>query len=269
MKQKWLIRLEMIAFAFVISGCASAPKDKPVAKEKPIHQRGWMGGSYERAKASRSVSDIVFGDDDTIYAFPSVLAPAQKAGILITALATNTPAYQAGLRAGDLILELGHQPVIDLPGFWQVVTESRPGAELPVKAYRGGQKTDYTVTVGREKYHEEGTFAVGLPGFIESFHPIPTREAPYFSLVALGYEKNDDPRVEFGSVREQYRRGCNPKDKQEGHDGDWACWLAIFRVSKGKTIVAQEPFAEKTAYAEAGRPALDTAPADGAMKRIK
>jgi hypothetical protein len=252
MKQKWFIYMEIAACSVLISACASAPKDKTVAKEKPFHQRGWIGGSYERAKAERTVPDLFFGDGGAIYAFPSALTNTQKAGVLITALATNTPAYQAGLRAGDLILELRHQQVLDLPGFWQVLTEARPGVALPVKAYRIGQTSDYTVTVGREEFQYIGTFGIGLPGYIESFHPIPTREAPYVSLMALGYKKNDEPRVEFGSVRKQYEHACNPKAKQEGQDRDWWCWLAIFWVSEGKKIVAQEEFAEKRAYAEAG-----------------
>jgi hypothetical protein len=261
MKQKWLVCMEMAACAVLISGCASAPKGKTVAQEKPVHQRGWIGGSYERAKAGRSASDVLFGDDDTIYSFPSALTNTQKAGILITALATNTPAYQAGLRAGDLILELRHEQVLDLPVFWQVVTETRPGAALPVKAYRDGQTLDYTVTAGREKFRYVGTFGITFPGYIESFHPVPTREAPYVSLVALGYKRNDDPRVEFGSVREQYQHACNPKAKQEGQDRDWWCWLAIFWVSEEKKIVAQEEFAEKRAYAEAGVPSYSPKPA--------
>jgi hypothetical protein len=251
MKLPWFICLEIMACASFFSGCASAPKEKPVAKEKPVFQRGWMGGSYKRAKPGHSVSDVLFGDDDTIYSFPPELAPARKAGILTTALDTNTPAYRAGLREGDLILELGHQQVTDLPGFWRIVTETRPGDSLPVKAYRAGQTINCTVTAGREKYQTEGTFMIGLPGFVEAFHPIPTRNAPTFSLVALGYEKNDDPPVEFGSVEQRYRRDCNSKDKQVGHDGDWSCWLAIVRVSKGKKILAQESFAEEKASATA------------------
>jgi membrane-associated protease RseP (regulator of RpoE activity) len=266
MKIQWLIRFEIFACALLLSGCASAPKEKPVAKEKPIHQRGWMGGSYKRAKAGHCLSDMLFGADDTIYCFPSALAPAQKAGILTTGVDTNTPAYRAGLREGDLILELGHQQVTDLPGFWRIVTETRPGASLAVKAYRAGETIDCTVTAGREKYQEEGTFTIALPGFLEPLHPIPTRNAPSFSLVALGYEKNDEPPAEFSSVEERYRRACHPKDKQEGHDEDWSCWLAIVRVSKGKKILTQEPFAEEKASAGVGVPPYPSELAQGVKK---
>jgi hypothetical protein len=263
MKSPWFIRLEMIACALLISGCASAPKEKQVAKEKPVLQRGWMGGSYKWAKASHSLSDYLFGADNTIFHFPPALAPAHSGGILTTALSTNTPAYRAGLREGDLILELGHQQVTDLPGFWRVVTQTRPGDSLAVKAYRAGQTNDYTVTVGREKFQEEGMFVVALPGFLEPFHPIPTRAAPRFSLVALGYAKNDGSPVEFGSVREQFKLSCHPKDKQEGHDGDWSCWLAIFQASKGKKILAQEPFGEDKGPAMAGLSSYPPAAAQG------
>jgi hypothetical protein len=270
MKIQWLIRFQILACALLFSGCASAskgsaPKEVPVAKEKPIRQRGWMGGTYKRAKAAHSLADMLLGDDDTIYCFPSALAEVQKAGILTTALDTNTPAYQAGLREGDLILELGHQQVRDLLGFRHIVTQTRPGAALPVKAYRAGQTLEFTVRAGREKYEETGFLSIGTP-ILEGLHPIPTRNAPTFSLVALGYEKNDDPPVEFGSVEQQYRHACHPKDKQAGDDGDWSCWLAIVRVSKGKKILAQEAVAEEKGPAIAGVPAYPSQVAQGGKR---
>jgi hypothetical protein len=139
-----------------------------------------------------------------------------------------------------LILELGHQPVTDLPGFWRIVTGSQPGASLPVQAFRDGQTMECNVTVGREKYQDEGNVIIMLPGYLEPPHLVPTREAPWFSLGPLGYEKNDDPPAEFASVKERYKQSCRPKAKQEGHDEDWRLWLAIMEVKKGKKILAQE-----------------------------
>src|SRR5208282_3591488 len=102
-----------LAAVLLLAGCATHPK------EKPVHQRGWIGGRYERAKSGRTLSEMLFGAGHTIYSFPSALSNSQNAAILTTSLGTNTPAYLAGLREGDLILELGHQPVTDLPGFWR------------------------------------------------------------------------------------------------------------------------------------------------------
>ena len=239
MKTKCLVLFEILAL--LVSGCATAPR-KPASK--PEHQQGWMGGTYERAKAH---FDWFCGDKDTLYCFPTNLAPAQKAGILITALDTNAPAFRGGLRAGDLILELGHQPVTDLPAFRRIVTETQPGTALPVKAWREGNTLECTVTAGREKYTHQGAIVVGLPGFWESLRLIPTRNEPEVSLGPLGYQQDDNDPVEFASVEERYRHACHPNGKQEGYDEDWKFWLAIFKVSKGKKITAQEPVAvEKT-----------------------
>jgi phage terminase large subunit-like protein len=62
-------------------------------------------------------------------------------------------------------------------------------------------------------------------------------------LVAAGWQHNDKTPVDFNSVEQRYRHSCNPKDKQQGDDEDWRCWLAILQVSKGKTILGQEPVA--------------------------
>jgi hypothetical protein len=235
MKIKSFIRLEIIACVILAAGCASRPK------ERPIEQRGWIGGSYERAAARRNATDWFFGGDQSMYCFPSKPPLSQKAGILTTALATNTPAFRSGLRAGDLILEADGQPVSQLQDFLAMVTATQPGGSLTVKAYRRGKTIDFNMTTGREKYREGGNLTIGLPGFFEPLRLIPTRNSRDFSLVALGYKRNDQSPFEFDAVREQYRRDCHPKDKPQGYDEDWRAWLAIVQVSKGKTILAQEP----------------------------
>lgn len=233
MKLKSIIR-STLAATLILFGCAAH------AKEKPILERGWIGGHYDCAKRSRSTAEWLFGADHTIFSFPSTLAHSYKAGILTLALGTNTPAYLAGLRAGDLILELDHQPVRDLTAFWDVVAGTKPGALLPVKAFRDGKAMDFNVTVGREKYQNVGWFTVGLPGYIELPHLVPTREAPWFSLVVLGYENDYNEPVEFASVKEQYKHSCHPKAKQTAYDTDYRIWLVIFEGKKTRKILAQE-----------------------------
>ena len=210
------------------------------AKEKPEQQRGWIGGTVERVKSSRSGSEYVFGADHTHFAFPPGLTNSQTAGFLLTALATNTPAWLAGLREGDLILELGDQPVTDWSTFSQIITRAHPGEPLRVKAWRAGTSLACQVTVGREKYRPLGYFTVTLPAFISKLHPIPTSEAPSFSLIALGYEHLPGPQVELGSIENQFYHACHPQDKPTGYNTDWRCWLVCFEVKKGREVLAQE-----------------------------
>jgi len=217
------------------------------AREKPEQQRGWIGGTFERTKSSHSRPEYFFGADHTHFTFPRTLTNSQTAGFLITALATNTPAWLAGLREGDLILELGGQPVTDWPAFSRIVTGARPGEPLRVKVWRDDKILECQVAVGREKYRPLGYFSICLPGYFSRLHPIPTSEAPSFSLVALGYEQLPGPQVELGSVEKQFEHACHPQAKPTGYDTDWRCWLVIFEVKKGREVLAQEvvPTAEK------------------------
>ena len=232
-----LIRWSTLVATVLLVGCATTHP-----KEEPVHEQGWIGGRYQLAKSHFTASDWVFGVE-AINCFPPTLEHNWKAGILTDALGTNTPAFRAGLREGDLILEIARQPVTRLHDFWGVIRATPPGATLPVKSYREGKILDFDVTVGREKFRHQGTFMVGLPGYWPPPHPIPTRDAPNFSLVALGWQRDETPPVEFDSVGQRYRASCHPKDKQEGDDDDWRCWLAIFQVVRSKKILAQEPVA--------------------------
>ena len=210
------------------------------AREKPEQQRGWIGGTCVRVKSDRSATEFLFGADHTHFTFPPALTNSQTDGFLLTALATNTPAWLAGLREGDLILALNDQPVTDWPTFSRTITGARPGEPLRVKAWRAGKALECQVTVGREKYRPLGYFTIGLPGYYSRLHPVPTSEAPSCSLIALGYERLPGPQVELGSVEKQFEQACHLKGKPTGYNTDWRCWLVIFEVKKGREVLAQE-----------------------------
>ena len=198
--------------ALTLTGCSTA---KP--KEKPVHQRGWVGGEY--TKVSR---------------LPDGLRAEPKAAILVTALSSNTPARLAGVREGDLILEFNHEPMTRLKDFRAVIDRSEPGTSLPLKVYRNGESIDCQVVVGRETFRYMGTFMVGWPPLMQSPDLWPN---PDFSLIALGYETQHG-RTELGSVEQSYYRSCNSQNHP--WDGEWDAWLVIFRVMKSKEILSQE-----------------------------
>src|SRR6266542_1169347 len=105
MKSNWIL---LIAAAFVAVGCQSNPKPK-VSLE-----RGWIGGEYRNAQGR--------------------LAPRGHArAVYVKQVYTGTPVEQAGLKAGDLLLEVDQRPVRTLKDFHKVVDGATPGRQILVR----------------------------------------------------------------------------------------------------------------------------------------
>jgi Do/DeqQ family serine protease len=68
-----------------------------------------------------------------------------RAGIVVTEVAVGSSGEQAGIRAGDAILELARQPVSDVEGFRRIMAGLKPGEAVPVYIQRGGGRNEYVV----------------------------------------------------------------------------------------------------------------------------
>jgi hypothetical protein len=224
----------LTALASGFAGCSTAPK------EKPVHTRGWVGGEYKLAAKPR-----FFPPAGAVSAFPAALTNLPESAILVTALSSNTPARLAGVREGDLILELNHEPMTRLKDFRAAIDRSEPGTPLPVKIYRNGESIDYQVVVGRESFRHWGTFMIAMPPILRAPDLWPN---PDFSLIALGYETHHG-RTELGSVVSSYQRSCNPN--YHPWEGEWNFWLVIFQTTKSKEILSQEIVEPRTHQAVA------------------
>ncbi len=58
------------------------------------------------------------------------------------------PADQAGIRAGDVIVELDGEEIKDPRDLLNVVARKSPGSKAEVKIFRGGKELTFTVTMG-------------------------------------------------------------------------------------------------------------------------
>ena len=161
-------------FSFGAEESATKEKDNKFVE----HQRGWIGGEYKLARRHWNW----FNTTEAVYAFPKSLTDAQNAGILITALNTNTPAYVAGLREADLILQLDHKKITSLTDFRRKIDQTKPGVSLTIVAYRNGELNDYNLTAGCETFREQGMFGFGLPFGLPATN---LKFNPSFSLIAL------------------------------------------------------------------------------------
>ena len=211
-------------------------------KPGPAHERGWIGGEYEAVGTGRLPRGIGRAGP-----LPKTLTRYYRRGVLLITLASNAPARLAGLREGDLIVELNHQSLSNSADFfWNTIDRAEPGSVLPIKAWRDGQTMECNVTVGRETWEPSGYFSFSLLPIIRPPDLVPN---PGWSLMLLGYEPIHGRRGEIDTVRNRYL-ARNELGQTKPYEGRWYSWFLLFSVEHGKRTVSQEAVPLKSAPLE-------------------
>jgi len=74
--------------------------------------------------------------------------PAER-GVSIEAVEEGTPAGEAGILAGDVVIEYQGIPVLSVRQFQRLVADTPPGRTVDLRINRNGQESGLTVEVGR------------------------------------------------------------------------------------------------------------------------
>lgn len=72
-------------------------------------------------------------------------------GFTITAVEANSPAHKSGLKAGDIVYQIGDTPIESTTQALDIVAETRPGTQLTFKVYRNKQSIDVNVLILEKK----------------------------------------------------------------------------------------------------------------------
>jgi S1-C subfamily serine protease len=69
-------------------------------------------------------------------------------GTLVVNVSSGGPAASAGLKAGDVIVQLGNAPIRSLNDLSTALLQHKPGDSVAIKVYRGSQQLTLNVTLG-------------------------------------------------------------------------------------------------------------------------
>ncbi len=142
-------------------------------------------------------------------------------GVLLADVVRDGPADKAGLKAGDIVLELQGVPVSETRVFRQAVAKLRPESKAELTVFRDGKNRTFTVTIGSAP--DDGEAGVNDPTGEESEAAVAAKFG--LTLQALtpdlarqfGYDRAEGvliAGVEPGSPAA--REGVQPGDLVEG-----------------------------------------------------
>jgi Do/DeqQ family serine protease len=114
----------------------------PVSTAKVVLEQIVKSGSVTRGWIGVELREITPSDAESL----RLLAPR---GALITGVLRGSPADKAGVRRGDVLVEVQGKPVADPTAVLNLIAALPPGAPATMKLKRQGQDVETTVNVGR------------------------------------------------------------------------------------------------------------------------
>lgn len=104
--------------------------------------------TFVRAVAAAPTTSSRAGTTAYLGSIPDMGA-SEVTGVRLTGVRAGSPADNAGLKAGDIIVELGGKPVKDLYAYTDALYSHKPGDTVDIVVLRGTERVTVKVTLGR------------------------------------------------------------------------------------------------------------------------
>ncbi len=73
-----------------------------------------------------------------------------KVGVYVSSMTPNSPAYMAGVKIGDIIVECDGKKVTTVDEINEIKNKKQPGDEMEIKVYRQGRTIKITIILGED-----------------------------------------------------------------------------------------------------------------------
>ena len=232
-----------IVFSFVFATIANAQQQQTPAPKAPAEkkaQRMILEAPFAASYLGVQAKDI---SKENMAQF----GLREVRGVAVEKVSENSPAAQAGIQAGDVVLKFNGEEVSSVRQLTRLIGEVAPDHQARITVLRGGSEREVSVTMGKREMPGFETTGMldqlyGLPGIPE----YPNRPFPPFNT--LPPTDNDRDLFVFrGDSSRQIGVGVTPLTKQLGE---------YFGVSGGKGLLINS-VRENSPAAKAGLRAGD------------
>jgi PDZ domain len=124
---------------------------EPGTKQKKIIIQTMEGDAHAEQNAGKEVAWLGLSAEESSDALASQLGLQPGEGLLVTYVATNSPAAKAGLQKNDLLVEMDGQKLVLPEQLRKLVRMRKEGDKVVLTYYRGGKKQNTTATLGKTK----------------------------------------------------------------------------------------------------------------------
>jgi S1-C subfamily serine protease len=216
-------------------------------------------GYAQQSSSSRIISPMIFEGGSYLGVETAEVTTQNMAkfglstvrGVAVEKVAENSPAKQAGVQQGDVIVAINGEEVASIRKLMRIISEIAPDHQAKLTILRNGEEREITATLAKRPMpkFEGGTFNMRLPmpslseGSVLQF-PIPNLPSSDGEVLVL---RGDEDGVTFLNSGRQIGVSVSPLTKQ---------LAAYFGISEGKGLLITE-VEENSAAAKAGLKAGD------------
>ena len=162
-------------------------------------------------KVTRGYIGVILNPGDVTEEMAKSFGRNESGGVLIADVQKDGPADKAGIKSGDILIELAGVKIKDNTSFRNDVARIMPNKKAELTLYRDGKSKKVTVTVGT--FPDEGDTAGGVSGSADLVEKLGFQVQDLTQDIAqqLGYENTNGvvvSEVEPGTVA--YEQGLRP-----------------------------------------------------------